>query len=171
MAVVQLDFWVVQLYSKDFCAVTVEDSDRPEKLLQLPPPPPVEFIELYRQPPLPNRAEKLLQLPPSNSSNFIDNPPLPNRAEKLLQLPPVEFIELYRQPASSKSGWKTTPTTPPPPKFIELYRQPSLPNRVEKLLQLPPLEFTELYRLSPLPNMSSVEFVHLEKILRITSVF
>ena len=107
----QLDFWVVQLYLKDLCAVTVESG----RLRSAP--------------------EKLLQLPPSNSPNVTDNPPLGNRPEKSLQLPPPSNSPNVTDDntPSWKSAWEITPTTPP--------------------------------RITP-----NVEFVQLEKILRITPV-
>ena len=107
--------------------------NRPEKLLQLlPPPSNLEFTELYRQPPLRNRPEKLLQLPPppSNSPNFIDNPPSKSSS-------PLEFTELYRQPLLRNRPEKLL-QLPPPRIHRTLSTTPSLRNRPEKLLQLPP---------------------------------
>ena len=79
-------------------------------------PPPLEFTELHRLPPLEIGPENSFNCPPSNSQNFIDYPP-------------------------SKSGRKTPSTTPPSNSrnFIDyLFRLRSWWNALERCLESVP---------------------------------
>ena len=119
----------MQLDFPDFCAVIFEDSDRPEKLLQLPPS---NYQTSPTTPPPSISVGKTAPTtpPPVELPNFTDYP-LPNRSEKLLQLPPVELPNFTDYPHSppSKSAGKTAPTTPLElPNFVQL----------EKILRITP---------------------------------
>ena len=123
----------VQLYFKIPIAV--------KNCSNYPPPPPVEFTELYR-------------LPPSKS---------PEKSAPTTP-PPVEFAELYRLPSPprSKSPEKSAPTTPL--EFTELYRLLPLPNipqwnspdfvQLEKILRITPAASMNLVQSSQILSIS-----------------
>ena len=118
------------------------------------------------------KTEKTVPTTPLEFTELYRLPPLPNRPGKLLQLPPLEFTELYRLPSSSKSPWKTAQTTPPPPSNspnftdyplfqIALKNCSNYPPWIHRTLPTTPFQIS--------PPWNSPDFVQLEKILRITS--
>ena len=102
--------------------------------------------------------EKLLQLPPPRIHGTLRQPPSWKSAWEIEITPttPPRIHRTLRQPPSWKSAWEITPTTPPS-NSPNVTTTPLLEIGLRNHSNYPPLEFT--------PN---VEFVQLEKILRIT---